>query len=179
MCLFQFWFPRCVCSAILSTWFLSGFWQILPRLSQSVLSKNARWCSLRWLVLFNLWEPYWFLLLTMSWETDSLLLLILLCFSSVQFSHSVMSDSLQPYGLQQASPPCPSPAPRVYSNSCPLSQWCHPTISSSVIPFSSCLQSFPAQGLFQRLSSLHQVAKVLELQLQHQSFPWISTVDFL
>ena len=69
-------------------------------------------------------------------------------FSSVQFSHSVMSDSLRPHGLQHTRPPCPSPAPGVYSNSCPLSRWCHPNISSSVIPFSSCLQSFPASGSF-------------------------------
>ena len=67
---------------------------------------------------------------------------------SVQFSHSVVSDSLQPHGLQHARPPCPSPAPRVYPNSCPLSRWCHPTTSSSVIPFSSHLQSFPASGSF-------------------------------
>ena len=70
-------------------------------------------------------------------------------FSSVQFSHSVMSDSLRPHGLQQARPPCPSPTPGVYPNSCPLSWWCHPTISSSVIPFSSCPQSFPISGSFQ------------------------------
>ena len=68
---------------------------------------------------------------------------------SVQFSRSVMSDSLQPHGLQHARPLCPSPTPGAYSNSCPLSQWCHPTISSSVIPFSSRLQSFPASGSFQ------------------------------
>ena len=60
-----------------------------------------------------------------------------------QFSRSVMSSSLWPHGPQHTRPPCPSPTPRVYSNSCPLSQWCHATISSSVIPFSSCLQSFP------------------------------------
>ena len=65
-------------------------------------------------------------------------------FSSVQFSHSAVSDSLWPHGLQHTRPPCPSPTPRVYSNSCPLNWWCHPTISSSVIPFSSCLQSFSA-----------------------------------
>ena len=70
-------------------------------------------------------------------------------FSSVQFSCSVVSDSLRPYGLEHARPPCPSPTPGVYSNSCPLSQWCHPTISSSVLPFSSRLQSFPASGSFQ------------------------------
>ena len=68
---------------------------------------------------------------------------------SVQFSRSVVSDSLQPHGLQHARPPCPSPTPRVHPNPCPLSQWCHPTISSSVIPFSSCPQSFPASGFFQ------------------------------
>ena len=65
--------------------------------------------------------------------------------SSVQFSHSVMSDSLWPHGLQHVRPPCPSPTPGVYANSCPMSCWCHPTISSSVIAF-SCLQSFPASG---------------------------------
>ena len=69
-------------------------------------------------------------------------------FSSVQFSHSVMSDFLRPYGLQHTRPPCPSPTPGVYPNSCTLSCWCHPTISSSVTPFSSCLQSFPASGSF-------------------------------
>ena len=77
------------------------------------------------------------------------LTLRILIFSSVQFSSSVMSDSLRPHGLQHARPPCPSPAPRVYSNACPLSQWCYATISSSVVPFSSCLQSFPASGSFQ------------------------------
>ena len=67
---------------------------------------------------------------------------------SVQFSHSVMSDSLWPHGLQHDRPPCPSPTPGAYSNSCPLSWWCHPTTSSSVVPFSYCLQSFPAPGSF-------------------------------
>ena len=69
-------------------------------------------------------------------------------FSSVQFSCSVVSDSLWPHEWQHTRPLCPSPTPGVYSNSCPLSQWCHPTISSSVIPFSSRLQSFPASGSF-------------------------------
>ena len=69
---------------------------------------------------------------------------------SVQFSCSVMSDCLQPHGLQHTMPPCPSPTPRVYSNSCPLSRWCHPAISSSVVPFSSwSLQSFPKSGSIQ------------------------------
>ena len=65
---------------------------------------------------------------------------------SIQFSRSVMSYSLRPYWLQHARPPCPSPTPGVHPDSCPLSRWCHPTISSSVIPFSSCPQSFPASG---------------------------------
>ena len=76
------------------------------------------------------------------------------CFSltywiSVQFSHSVVSDSLRLHGLQHTRPPCPSPTPGVYSNSCSLSWWCHPTISSSVVSFSSCPQSSPASGSFQ------------------------------
>ena len=70
-------------------------------------------------------------------------------FHSVQFSRSAMSDSLRPHGLQHARPPHPSPTPGVYPNSCPLSRWYHPTISSSVVPFSSCLQSFLASGSFQ------------------------------
>ena len=69
-------------------------------------------------------------------------------FASVQFSCSVMSDSFWPQGLQHTRLPCPSPTPGAYSNSCPSSQWCHPTISSSVLPFSSCLQSFLASGSF-------------------------------
>ena len=79
--------------------------------------------------------------------------LVPLCFLplelvSVQFNHSVVSNFLRPHGLQHARLPCPLPTPRDYSNSCPLSSWCHPTISSSVIPFSSHLQSFPASGSF-------------------------------
>ena len=67
----------------------------------------------------------------------------------VQFSHSVMSDYLRPHEPQHARPPCPSPTPRIHSNPCPLRLWCHPTISSSVVPFSSCPQHFPASGYFQ------------------------------
>ena len=78
----------------------------------------------------------------------SFLCFILQISNRVQFSHSVVSDSLWPHGLQHSRLPCPSPTPRAHSNSCPSSRWCHPTISSSVIPFSSCLQSFPASGCF-------------------------------
>ena len=70
-------------------------------------------------------------------------------FSSVEFSHSAMSNSLWPHEPQHARPPCPSPTPGVHPNPCPLTRWCHPTISSSVISFSTCLQSFPASGSFQ------------------------------
>ena len=77
-----------------------------------------------------------------------MLLLLLSHFSSVQFSHSVVSDSLRPHELQHARPPCPSPTPGVHSDSHPSSQWCHPAISSSVVPFSSCPQSLPASESF-------------------------------
>ena len=79
----------------------------------------------------------------MSWTFQSP------CFT-VQFSHSVVSNSLQPHGPQHARLPCPSPTPRVHSDSRPSSQWCHPAISSSVVPFSSCPQSLPASGSFPR-----------------------------
>ena len=90
-----------------------------------------------------------------------------------------MSDSLRPHGLQHARPPCPSPTPRVHPNPCLLSRWGHPTISSSVIPFSSCPQSFPASGSFQMSQLFASVAKVLELQLKHQSFQWTPRTDLL
>ena len=86
------------------------------------------------------------------------------------FNHSVVSEVMQPHGPQQARLPCTSQSPRVCSNSCPLSRWCHPTILSSGIPFSSCPQSFSASGgmmIFQWVSSLYQVAIGLELQLQY------------
>ena len=73
---------------------------------------------------------------------------LLYSLSSVQFSHSVVSNSLQPHESQHARPPCPSPTPGVHSDSRPSSQWCHPAISSSVVPFSSCLQSLPASESF-------------------------------
>ena len=102
--------------------------------------------------------------------------MIYLCMS-VHFSHSVMSNSLRPHRLQHARPPCPSPTPGVYSDSCPSHLWCHPITSSSVIPFSSRLQSFPASGSFQMSQFFAQVAKILEYQLQHQSFQLIFRTD--
>ena len=85
-------------------------------------------------------------------------------FSSVQFSRSVVSNSLRPHESQHARPPYPSPTPRVHSDSRPLSQGCHPAISSSVVPFSSCPQSLPASESFPRVNSSHEVAKILEFQ---------------
>ena len=90
----------------------------------------------------------------------------------------VTSDSLWSHELQHTRLPCPSPPPCVCSNPYPLSWWCHPTISSSVIPFSSCLQSFPASGFFPMSWLFASAAKVLELQLQHQCFQWILRVVF-
>jgi len=83
-----------------------------------------------------------------SMEEDKNMNLQLECSVLLLQSRSVMSDSLWPHGLQHTRLPCPSPSPRACSNSCPLSQWCHPPISSSVVPFSSCLQSFPASRSF-------------------------------
>ena len=83
-------------------------------------------------------------------------------FSSVQFSRSVMSNSLRPHESQHARPPCPSPSPRVHSDSRLSSPWCHPAISSSVVPFSSCPQSFRASESFPMSQLLHEVAKILE-----------------
>ena len=87
------------------------------------------------------------------------------------FSHSVMSNSVPPQGLQQARLPCSSPTPGTYSNSCPLSWWCHPTISSSAIPLSSCLQSFPASGSF--LKSQSFISGGQSLELLNQTFQCI------
>ena len=99
--------------------------------------------------------------------------------SSVQFSRSVMSGSLQPHELQHARPPCPSPTPRVHSDSRPSSPWCHPAISSSVVPFSSYPQSLPASESFQWVNSWHEVAKVLEFQLLHHFFQRNPRADLL
>ena len=94
-------------------------------------------------------------------------------FSVVQFSCSIVSDSLQHHGLHHVRPPCPSPNPGLYSNSCPLSQWYHQTISSSVVPSPPALNLSQHQSLFQWVSSVHQLAKVLEFQ--YFSFSWFST----
>ena len=97
---------------------------------------------------------------------------------SVQFS-SVAQSCLRSHGLQHARLPCPSPTARACSNSCPSSQWCHQPSYPLLPPSPPTFNLFQYQGLFQWVSSSHQVAKVLELPLQHQSFQWIFRTDFL
>ena len=97
---------------------------------------------------------------------------------SVQFSPWVMYDSLLPHRQKHARLPCPSATAGTHSNSSPSSQWCHPTISYSVSPSPPAFNLSQNQGLFQWVSSSHQMAKILELQLQHQSFQWIFRTDF-
>ena len=106
----------------------------------------------------------------------------LILFSSVQFSCSVMSDSLQPFavfGLQHARLPCSSPTPRACSNSCSLPRWCHPTISYSVVPFSSRLQTFPASVSFPLNQLFASGGQRIGVSASHQSFQWIFSTDFL
>ena len=100
-------------------------------------------------------------------------------FSSVQLSRSVMSDSLQPHEPHHTRLPYPSLPPGVCSNSCPWSQWCHPTTSSSVVPFSSCLQSFPASGSFPMSQPFPSGGQSIGVSIQHQSFLWVFRTDFL
>jgi len=112
---------------------------------------------------------------------------VITSFSSVHFTSSVVSNSLWPHGLQHARPPCPSPTPGVYSKSCPSSRWCHPTIPSSVVPFSSCLQSFPASGSFPRSpifasggqsigasASVHECSGLIFFRMDWFSFIYLS-----
>ena len=96
-----------------------------------------------------------------------------------QFTHSVLSDSPQPHGLQQMRLTYLSPTPGACSNLCPSSQWCHPTISSSVIPFSSCLQFFPASGSFAKSQFFAAGGQIIGASVQPQSFQWMFQTDFL
>ena len=92
------------------------------------------------------------------------------CCCCCSVAQSCPTDSLRPHGLQHARPPCPSPSPGACSNSCPLSQWCHPTISSFVVPFSHCLQSFPASGSLW-ISSSHQVGQSINVSASVSVLP--------
>ena len=112
---------------------------------------------------------YWLerMILTGDYDTDSV--------SSVTQS----CPTLWPHVSQHTRPPCPSPTPGAYTNPCPLSRWCHPAISSSVTPSPPALNPSQHQGLFQWVNSSHEVAKVLEFQLQHQSFQWTPRNDLI
>ena len=99
--------------------------------------------------------------------------------SSVQFSRSVMSNSLWSHGLQHARLPCPSPTPGACSNSCPSSRWCHQTTSSSVVPFSSCLQSFPASGSFQISQVFASGGQSIGVAASASPFQWTPRTDLL
>ena len=133
----MFWFFGCEGCRILAPW--PGVEPAPSALEGEVLTTGPPGKSLQW--IFK------------SWKIGRTTVVLINCFnnwsiviSSVQFSLSVMSDSLRPH--EHARPPCPSPTPRVHSNSCPSSRWCHPAVSSSVVPFSSCPQSLPASGSF-------------------------------
>ena len=106
----------------------------------------------------------------MSWTFQSP------CFT-VQFGRSVLSDFLQPHGPQHSKLPCPSPTPGACSSSCPLSQWCHPTVSPSVVPFSSCLQSFPALGSFARSQFIASVGQSIGVSVSISVLP-MNTQDW-
>ena len=112
------------------------------------------------------------------WESQLMGLWGFPCVLFVVVGQSLSHGPLQPHELQPTRLPCPSPSPRACSNSGPLSRWCHPIISSSVVPF-FCLQSFPASGSFPMSWLFASGGQVLELQLQHQFFQWIFRTDFL
>ena len=135
--------------------------------SSTVSNKGERGC-LQW----NKQHPY-------KRQSASQQCWIIFTSSSVQFSHSVVPESLQPHGLQHTRFPCPLPTPGAYTNSHPLSQWCHPTISSSLVPFSFHFQSFLASGSFSMNQFFTSGGQSIGAQLQHQSFQWISRTDFL
>ena len=130
-------------------------------------------------------ELCWRRLLRVPWtsrRSNQSILKKIMAFNTFHFSSvhcSVISDSLWSHGLQHARPSCPSPTPGVCSNSCPSCQWCYPTISSYVVPFSSHLQSFPASGSFPMSQFFASGGQNIGVQLQHQSFQWIFRTDFL
>ena len=163
---------RKITSSMLDPWNFGYPWFIHVEMMN--ISENARWDPRReaWAGNIHLWvSSVWSL--TLGGESDHLQRKYYMwmeqsatrCRWSDQISCSVVSDSLRLHESQHARPPCPSPIPGVHSDSHPLSQWCHPAISSSVVPFSSCPQSLPNQSLFQWVNSSHEVAKVLEFQL--------------
>ena len=124
----------------------NGKEEISKKLYKDIAQKQRTWfSSCKWLITSSVQQ----MKQNQKWIAKLQVRLVLLkYFSSVQISSSVVSNSLRPHESQHTRPPCPLPTPGVYSNSCPSSWWCHPAISSSVIPFSSCPQSLPASGSF-------------------------------
>ena len=167
----------CMLSHFSRVWLFETLWTIAHQASLFMgFSRQGYWNGLPCLPPGDLSDPG-IESVASAWQEDSLRLshqgssLVTLL-----FSHWVVSYSLQSHGLQDARLLCPSLSSWVCSNSCPLSQWCHPIISSSATAFSSYHQSFSASGSFQWVGSLHQIDEVLELQ--HQSFQWIFRDDF-
>ena len=126
-------------------------------------SPTPRACLNSYALIYDIWHIYEIYIYTIS----------------VQFSHSVVSNSLQPLGLQHASLPCPSPTPGASSNSCPSSRWHHSTISSSLVLFSSHLQSFPASGSSPMSQFFASGDQSIGASASHQSFQWIFRMDWL
>ena len=129
---------------------------------------HRSWCT----------DPMWSHCLICISMTTSKLQHVLKCFLLL-FSRSVMSDCLRPHWLRHTRLPCPSPSPGTSSNLCPLSQWCHPTISASVIPFSSCLQSFPASGSLLMSRLFASGGQSTEVSASKSFLQWIFRTDFL
>ena len=172
----------CVLSHLSRVWLFAMLWTIACQAPQSMgFSRQEYWSRLPCPPPRDLPDPGIELMSLTSYALASEFFSTSTAWKvSVYFRHIVVSNSLWPHRLQHVRLPCPSPNPGVYSNSCPSSWWCHPTISSSVVPF--CPPTFNLsqhQGIFQWVRSLHQVAKVLELHLQRQSFQWIFRTDFL
>ena len=134
-----------------------------PLNNSSVLRESTRF--LKGLIFLKIFGFMYGFDLSFHYLSISLFIYVKYIYIYISEIRSVVSDSLRPHESQHARPPCPSPTPGVHSDSHPSSEWCHPAISSSVIPFSFCPQSLPASESFPWVNSLHEVAKVREFQL--------------
>ena len=175
----------CFCFGSISSLFLELFLHWSPVAYWAPTNLGSSSFSVLYFCLFILFmgfsrQEYW-ISLTFPSPVDHILseLSTMTHPSSVQFSRSVVSNSLRPHELQHARPPCPSPTPRVHSDSRPSSQWCHPAISSSVSPSPPAPNTSQHQSLFQWVNASHEVAKVLEFQLQHHCFQRNPRTDLL
>ena len=137
-------------------------------IQHSLMCLSMILCSLFWLYIHTYMEI----------SILTCLVLLLLFLPCIQFSCSVVSDSLWDHGLQHTRLPCPSPTPGAYSNSCPLSPWCHPTVSFSVVPFSSCLRSFPASGFFSTSQFFASGGQSIEVLASASVLPMNELISF-